>query len=161
MFTFVSADTIAERLLAHSLVLRLPHVLRAENALAVPQVWLEGADVGLVHIVDEDRGHRNDLSRAGRHDSHQDEEKHGVLPGGAQQLLSHERGGESGGDVLVSEERSSLSRGESKVGEAHGGGQSEGDGEPDQPPGDEAPDSLQRLGRNGGLPVGLVTEHSS
>ena len=45
-------------------------------------------------------------------------------------------------DVLVREHGGALGGGEAQVGQAHGGGQGERDGEPDQAPGDEAPHSL-------------------
>ena len=45
-------------------------------------------------------------------------------------------------DVLVAEHGLALGGGEAEVGEAHGGGQGEGDGEPDQPARDEPPHTL-------------------
>ena len=45
-------------------------------------------------------------------------------------------------DVLVAEHGLALGGGEAEVCEAHGGGQGEGDGEPDQPARDEPPHSL-------------------
>ena len=45
-------------------------------------------------------------------------------------------------DVLVREHGGALGGGEAEVGQAHRGGQGEGDGEPDQAPRDEAPHSL-------------------
>ena len=46
-------------------------------------------------------------------------------------------------DVLIREHGSSLGRGESKIGKSHRGGKAEGDCEPAETSGDEAPDSLQ------------------
>ena len=45
-------------------------------------------------------------------------------------------------DVLVREHGGALGGGEAEVGQAHRGGECEGDGEPDQAPRDEAPHSL-------------------
>ena len=45
-------------------------------------------------------------------------------------------------DVLVREHGGALGGGEAEVGQAHGCGQGEGDGEPDQAAGDEAPHPL-------------------
>ena len=45
-------------------------------------------------------------------------------------------------DVLIGEHGGALGGGEAEVGEAHGGGQGEGDGEPDQPARDEPPHAL-------------------
>ena len=46
-------------------------------------------------------------------------------------------------DVLIREHGSSLGRGESKIGKSHCGGEAEGDGEPAETAGDEAPNTLQ------------------
>ena len=45
-------------------------------------------------------------------------------------------------NVLVREHGGALGGGEAEVGQAHSGGECEGDGEPDQAPRDEAPHSL-------------------
>ena len=68
-----------------------PQVLRTQDALAVLEVRIERADVSLVDVVDDDGRHCDDFRRAGRHDSHEDEEDHGVLSYGAEQLLRHKR----------------------------------------------------------------------
>merc|ERR1719365_110927 len=73
----------------------------AENALTVLVVSSEGADVGLVDIVDDDRGNSNDLCGAGRHDCHQDEEEHGIFPNGSEQLLGDERCSETLRNVFI------------------------------------------------------------
>merc|ERR1719394_760702 len=57
--------------------------------------------------------------------------------------------------------RSTLSGGETEVGEPHCGGRSKRDCEPAETSGDEAPDSLEWLCSNGRLPVSLVAEDSS
>ena len=44
------------------------------------KVWLEGTEVGLVDVVDDDGGDRNDLGRPGGHYCHQDQEQGCVLP---------------------------------------------------------------------------------
>ena len=49
-------------------------------------------------------------------------------------------------DVLVWEHGGALGGGEAEVGQAHGGGQREGDREPDQAPRDETPHSLTEEG---------------
>ena len=46
-------------------------------------------------------------------------------------------------DVLIREHGSSLGRGESKIGKSHRGGETEGDCEPAETSGDEAPNTLQ------------------
>ena len=48
--------------------------------------------------------------------------------------------------VFFSQHGSPLGRGETEVCQTHGGGQCEGDGEPDQASYDKAPDSLQWFG---------------
>ena len=47
------------------------------------------------------------------------------------------------GDVLIREQGRALRAAQAKVGQSHGGGQGEGDGEPGQSAGYEAPHSLQ------------------
>ena len=118
LFTFVCTDTFAQGLLRYIDVPRLPQVPRTEDTLAILQILLERADIGLVNIVDKNGGHSNDLSGASGHDGHEDEEEHCVLSSGAEQLLSHQRSGQTGRDVLVSQQGSSLGRGQSKVGQA-------------------------------------------
>ena len=118
LFTFVCTDTFAQGLLRYIDVPRLPQVPRTEDTLAVLQILLERADIGLVNIVDENRGHGYDLSGASGHDGHEDEEEHGVLSSRPQQLLRHQRGGQPGGDILVGEQGSSLGRGQAKVSQA-------------------------------------------
>merc|ERR1712037_810898 len=51
--------------------LLLPQESSTENALAVLVVSPEGADVGLVDVVDDDGGDGDDLCRASGHDCHQ------------------------------------------------------------------------------------------
>ena len=104
----------------------------------------EGADVGLVDVVDNDRGNGDDLRRAGRHDRHQDEEEHGVFPDRSEQLLGNKRRSETFHDVFFREERCALCGRESKVGETHGGGQTERNCEPAEATCDEAPDALSK-----------------
>ena len=82
--TLVSTDTVTQALISTASLLALGHllvseVLATQDALTLLQVRLEGADVGLVDVVDDDGGHGDDLRRAGRHDGHQDQEQHGVL----------------------------------------------------------------------------------
>ena len=120
----------------------MSEVLAAEDALTVLQVRLEGTNVGLVDIIDDNGGDSDDLSGASGHDSHQDQEEHGVLPRGAEELLGDKGRGEALADVLVSEHGGALGGGEAQVGQAHGGGQGKGDGEPDQASADEAPYTL-------------------
>ena len=146
--TLVSTDTVTQALISTASLLALGHllvseVLATQDALTLLQVRSEGADVGLVHIIDDNGGHSNDLSRASGHDSHQDEEEHGVLSSGAQELLGHQRSGKTLGNIFISQHRGSLGRGQAQVGKTHGGGQSEGDGKPDQASTDESPDTLQ------------------
>ena len=135
--------------------------LTTQDALTILQVSSEWTDVSLVDIVDNNGGHSDHLGRPGGHDRHQNEEQHGVLSRGAEQLLSHQRSSQTLGHVLISEHGRTLGRAETKVGEAHGGGQGEGDGEPDETTCDEAPDSLERFSSHRTLPVGLVTEHGA
>ena len=115
LIAFVCTDTFTQRILPNIDVPRLPEVPGAEDTLAVLQVFLEWADIGLVNIVDKDGGHSDDLGGASRHDGHEDEEEHGVLSSCAQQLLGHQWSGQPGGHILVSEQGSSLGRGQSKV----------------------------------------------
>ena len=46
-------------------------------------------------------------------------------------------------NVLVREHGGALGGGEAEVGQAHSGGQSEGDGKPDKTSADKAPDTLE------------------
>ena len=121
----------------------MSEILAAEDALTLLEVRLEWADVSLVDIINDDGGHSNDLSRSSRHDSHQNEEKHGVLSGGAEELLGDKRSSQALADIIVSQHGRALGGGEAQVGQAHGGGQGEGDGKPDQTSADEAPDALE------------------
>ena len=121
----------------------MSEIFAAEDTLTLLQVRLEGANVGLVDVIDDNGGHSNDLGGPGGHDSHQDEEEHGVLSGGAEELLSHKRSGQTLADILISEHGGALCRGEAQVGQAHGSGQSEGDGKPDKTSADKAPDTLK------------------
>ena len=109
----------------------MSEILAAEDALTLLEVRLEWTDIGLVDIINDDGGHSNDLSRSSRHDSHQNEEKHGVLSGGAEELLGDKRSGQALADIIVSQHGRALGGGEAQVGQAHGGGQGEGDGKPD------------------------------
>merc|ERR1719495_2292066 len=90
-----------------------------------------------------------------------DEEEHRVLSNRPKQFLGNKWGGETFHDILVREKRSTLSGGETEVGESHCGGQSERDCEPAETSGDETPHSLEGLCSNRRLPVSLVTEDSS
>merc|ERR1719193_1781953 len=49
-------------------LLLLPEESSAEHALTILVVSPEGADVGLVDVVDDDRGNSDDLCRPGGHD---------------------------------------------------------------------------------------------
>ena len=118
MVAFVCTDTFTQGVLPNIDVHWLPQIPGAEDTLSVLQVFLEWADIGLVDIVDKDGGHSDDLGGASRHDGHEDEEEHGVLSSCAQQLLGHKWSGQTGGDILVSEQGSSLGRGQSKVSQA-------------------------------------------
>ena len=57
--------------------------------------------VYLINIVDDDRSDSNDLGRARRHDSHENEEQNGVFTGGSQKLLSDQWSGKSTGDIVI------------------------------------------------------------
>ena len=118
LFTFVCTDTFAQGLLRYIDVPRLPQVPGTEDTLAVLQILLERADIGLVNIVDENRGHGYDLSGASGHDGHEDEEEHGVLSSRAEQFLRHQGSRQTGRDVLVSEQGSSLGGGQAEVSQA-------------------------------------------
>ena len=118
LIALVCTNTFTQGVLANTDVHRFPQIAGAEDTLAVLQVFLEWADIGLVNIVYQNRGHSDDLRGASRHDGHQDEEEHGVLSSRPQQLLGHQWSGEAGGDILVSQQGSSLGRGQSKVGQA-------------------------------------------
>ena len=69
--------------------------LAADDALVVLHVGPEWLHVGLVDVIDDDGGDGDDLGGPGRHHRHQDEEQHGVLAGGAQQLLGDQRCGKT------------------------------------------------------------------
>ena len=101
------------------------------------EVRLEGTDVGLIDIIDDNGGNSNDLSRASGHDSHQDQEEHGIFSSGSKQLLCHQGSSKTFGDIFISQHWSTLSRGQSKIGQTHGSCQSEGDGKPNQTSTDE------------------------
>ena len=142
--TAVCTDTLAQ---SSSVTISIVSVVSAaEDALPGLEVRFERTDVGLVHVVDDDGGHGDDLGRASGHDGHQDEEEHGVLSNRSKQLLSNKWGGETFHDILVRKKRSTLSGGETEVGEPHCGGKPERDCEPAETSGDETPDSLQTKG---------------
>mmetsp|Transcript_9057 Transcript_9057/g.41183 ORF Transcript_9057/g.41183 Transcript_9057/m.41183 type:complete len:746 (-) Transcript_9057:32-2269(-) len=121
----------------------------AENVLAGGV----GVDVLAVDVVGDERGHGDLLSGAGGDDGH---EKHDGDGDGT--ALAHEVSSDGGGD----ETRAGLSGGhgeiESDGGETHGGREGEGDGEPDETTEEVALGGGAGLGRDGGLPVGLVNE---
>merc|ERR1740129_341699 len=64
-------------------------------------------------------------------------------------------------DVGVGQEGRPLGTAHTQVGQAHGGGQGEGDGKPGQTAQNEAPYTLQRLSCNRALPIGLIAENGS
>ena len=63
--------------------------------------------------------------------------------------------------LIDGQKRGSGLLAERQVGESHGRGESERDGEPDEAARQKADDALSRLGRDPALPVGLVDEHRS
>ena len=139
--TAVCTDTLAQ---SSSVTISIVSVVSAaEDALPGLEVRFERADVGLVHVVDDDGGHGDDLGRAGGHHSHQDEEEDGVLSGGSQQLLGHQWSCEALHDIVLGQHGRPLGGGEAQVGQAHRGGQGEGDGKPDQASRDETPNTLE------------------
>ena len=139
--TAVSTDTLTKS--CSVTISIVSEVSATEDALPGLEVRFERADVGLVHVVDDDGGHGDDLRRAGGHDGHQDEEEDGVLSSGSQQLLGHQRSCESLHDIVLGQHGRPLGGGEAQVGQAHGSGQGEGDREPDQASRDETPDTLE------------------
>ena len=142
-FTLVRTDTVTQAQIIHHSNLLVSEILAAEDALTLLQVRLEGANISLVDIIDDNGGNSNDFSRAGGHDCHQDKEEHSILSSGAEQLLGNKRSSQAFADILISQHWGALSRGETQVGQAHGGGQSEGDGKPDKTAADETPDTLK------------------
>ena len=51
--TLVSTDTVTEAHIIHQSNLLVSEILAAQDALTLLQVRLEGADVGLVDVVDD------------------------------------------------------------------------------------------------------------
>merc|ERR1719240_2156593 len=112
-----------------------------------------GVEVLAVDVVAHERGDGDGLGRAGRNDGHEEHDRDHPRAGGAEEV---------GGDGRRHEAAARLARGDRELegdrGEAHGGGESERDREPDHAAEEVTLVRGGRLGGDGGLPVGLVNE---
>jgi len=123
--------------------------------------WVE---VGLVDIIGEDGRHGDELSRAGRCDSHEDDQERADGTTRAEECDGSVRQDKTGRDVRTWHAegvgRESWVAFESKSSKTHGGGTKPWNSEPRNTSHDVTRESVDRGSRNGLVVVTVVQEHT-